>query len=450
MRRKNKNNKEKVVLRESLVVNKQQNRGKGKNRRKKQGTNGFKGSVKVGSVPISQGTTLMANRNKTSVNKHGVMTLSKSEYIGDVKMNTSSFLCFAAQINPGLKKTFPWLAPIANQYTKYRFKSISFSYITASASIRPGQLDLMVDWNVETPPPNERVEFINSYKTKQTVPWTNTSYRVDMRDINQYRWYFIRSDGETVEDIKTYDCLNFYVGNVGIGEGPETMGNLWINYTIELSEPMPIRIQELAFANSFGMTWFHAPTPATDIFGPFTDVGTVGGLPIKLNPATEFANGNVEFLTDYWGLCTYITLGLEEADYNGVLGVNFIDPTNRSEMLQLITNLWNQPGDENQSGIAITFRFFASRGAQMEMNLGGLESELVEQKMHFSMYSRLLATAQPITTEMMSNGKFLSHAQTKAECPDNMVSGLIISGKKASYLFGPKINKKPKKKNIID
>jgi len=182
-------------------------------------------------------------------NSHCTNIIRHKEYLGPVNGNTIPFGIEAEYpINPGLVKTFPWLANIANCYTRYRlrgavvcYEPLASDYTTAGSL---GFVAIGTQYNPLDPVFTNKIDMLNHEFSSECKPSKSMVHPIECaKSQMSISEYFLRSeDPPAGADLRFYDLGKI---TIATGGNPVTtqIGDLWITYEVELYQP---RLNETA------------------------------------------------------------------------------------------------------------------------------------------------------------------------------------------------------------
>jgi len=149
------------------------------------------------------------------------------------------------KINPGNSELFPWLSGIALNYKEYRLYGMIFEFkttvdqTTLSSGYQTGNIIIATQYNVHDPPFATRIEMSNSEFAQSCKPTQSMLHPIEcapresVLDVK-----YVRTDASaTDQDQKFYDHATIYVAHSGIQFASQSVGELWVNYEIELLKP---------------------------------------------------------------------------------------------------------------------------------------------------------------------------------------------------------------------
>lgn len=169
------------------------------------------------------------------------------EYIGDVYAPANAaFTNKSFELNPGIEKTFPWLAQIAANFDEYVFLQLMFTFRStvadfASASGQVGQVLIATQYNTHQEPFTDKaamMEYVGamSCKTSESlIHGVECDPNLNAGSTSKY----IRTHMVPGADLKEYDhgTLNVAVANIPPTYANVSLGELWVSYTVELRKP---------------------------------------------------------------------------------------------------------------------------------------------------------------------------------------------------------------------
>lgn len=193
------------------------------------------------------------------------LCVSHHEYIRDVPASTSAFnIGFALGVNPGDPITFPWLSSIAARFESYRFKKLIFRYVTEAPTSERGYVILVADYDPSDPAPLDKTTAFQFQSSVRGAPWETFVHSSTAQNLSKRSSYFVRNSVLPAnQDVQLYDTCKLYC-IVGSNIGPASLGELWVEYEVELMTP---QISNIGFTDlDVRITSGGSPTPA-DPFG---------------------------------------------------------------------------------------------------------------------------------------------------------------------------------------
>jgi len=232
-------------------------------------------------APVSQGKSMRMVNPQMKSNKNGNLRITRREYIADMSPDPTGAGLFEIdefRVNPGLPTSFPWLSRLAINFEKYRFHKLVFSFQTESPSTYSGTVMLAASYDVHDSIPVSKQEILGQSSSSRSPPWAPNSFAMDLvRMGNQLR--LIRSGLVPVgADSTLYDAGSFQFASQGVADGgtgiTTSIGELWVEYDVELAIPATPSAQEEASVGSY----LHKST-GTNIVSIAGE--TYGSLPIE-------------------------------------------------------------------------------------------------------------------------------------------------------------------------
>jgi len=140
-------------------------------------------------------------------------------------------------INPGLVASFPWLASQAQGWEKYRFKRLSFHFVTRSGTSNPGVVIMAPDYDASDPAPVNELLLTSKKGCKEAAQWQTFMIELDKKLLGRECFVRVGNLGFN-QDVKLYDIGNLYVGDVGTTQvAGAILGSIWADYEVELIQP---------------------------------------------------------------------------------------------------------------------------------------------------------------------------------------------------------------------
>lgn len=178
------------------------------------------------------------------------VVISHREYVTDVYGPAvgTSFANQAYQLNPGLETTFPWLSQIAQNYDEYTLRQCIWTFrstvtdIGSSTNGQCGTIIMATNYNAAAEPFADKqtmMEYDSSMSGKTTEHMLH-GVECDPSKLSGNVGRYVRTAPVQVgQDIKTYDHaqLNVALTNVPAGYANQSIGELWVSYTVELRKP---------------------------------------------------------------------------------------------------------------------------------------------------------------------------------------------------------------------
>jgi len=195
-------------------------------------------------VPNSSYGQLLAAPVPEMRSRKESFTITNKEYLGDVQIG-AEFATIKLPINPGLSQTFPWLAPIARQFSQYNLEQCVFCYKAISAtaiqstSASIGYVAACCDTDALVPQYKQKQQIENNSGANSTAPYRDMLIPLECaKNQKVTNNHYVRSQVPTNNgDLRMYDAGVF---QLGAGGAPSTYvcGELWVSYTVTLLQPV--------------------------------------------------------------------------------------------------------------------------------------------------------------------------------------------------------------------
>ena len=180
----------------------------------------------------------------------GAITITHKEYLTDIYGNGAAtpFVNTTWSINPGLERTFPWLAQLAANFDEYELKQLIFSYRStvsndvSSSNGQVGTIIMVADYNTGDSSFVEKgtmMQYAGAVSAK-TADDLQCGIECDPAKLSGDVGKYVRSSPVLIgQDIKTYDLANFQLAVSGTptAYANQPIGELWVSYSIMLRKP---------------------------------------------------------------------------------------------------------------------------------------------------------------------------------------------------------------------
>lgn len=195
-------------------------------------------------------------------------TISHCEFIADVLAPSNAGVYNVQrilQLNPGDEVAFPWLAPIAQRFAKYKFRQLIFEFRSSSsdysAGTALGTVILAPNYNPIAPAPGTKTAMESLSGAVSAKPSNGIYAGIECASPNPARW--VRNPSVNAQTQLT-DLADFYIATSGLSAPTGTaLGELWVHYTVDLFEPYYAPTQALA---SPGAVVLVQPAIGTNLF----------------------------------------------------------------------------------------------------------------------------------------------------------------------------------------
>jgi len=244
-----------------------------------------------------------------------VTRISHREYLQDIITSSTvgSFKLETFPIQPGLVRTFPWLAAIAENFEEYsingmvfEFKSNSYDAL-ASTNTASGTVVMTTQYNVLNPPFVTKTQMEQYQFTCSGKPSVNLMHPVECARLETPTSVLsTRSAPVIIGDARLYDWGNFNIATVGMQGASTNIGELWVSYDITLLKPklgaavdvFDHYTLDVKTTVQGGPTYFGADGSAT--ISPNSDLGTVVNHNSITFPSGYTGNVSITYMAYYY------------------------------------------------------------------------------------------------------------------------------------------------------
>jgi len=202
----------------------------------------------VGNDMIATGNTIPDFNPRAD--ESGAVVLSKKEYLGSLyaPATGNAFSIQSFSLNPGLEKTFPWLSQIAQNYDEYTLRQCIVTFRSTTTDIgstsngQCGTVIMATNYNTASAPFSDKavmMQYIGAMSSKTTESMIH-GIECDPSKLSNSEGKYVRSNPVVAgQDLKTYDHALFQiaVADSPAGFANQSLGEIWISYTVELRKP---------------------------------------------------------------------------------------------------------------------------------------------------------------------------------------------------------------------
>lgn len=200
-------------------------------------------------APVALGTVMRTPAYKFSTSGRSI-TINHREYLSSlVTTNVALEPVQCYVVNAADFTSFPWLFSLARNFSRYRLKALKVLYVSEAATTTTGTVMMAYspDPSVFTVPPASKVAMMQYESSVRCAPWENATMtcRVDgaWHDVKAGNNYGV-NQGSVISSLNIVNITD--VRNVADGAillsasnvAAATIGDIFIDYTIELAEPM--------------------------------------------------------------------------------------------------------------------------------------------------------------------------------------------------------------------
>lgn len=181
------------------------------------------------------------------------ITVSNSEYIGQIATDQTWSLQRAAVLNPGNGALWPWLNSLTCNYDMWRPIQIIFEFkptMSENASTSSlGTVQMCVDYDQYDDPPDSKTDMVRMAGSVEAMPTKSMLMGVECdARYNQLGRFYILPNGQAIQGSKReYNLGTFYCATSGYSDGDTQVicGDIWVHYTIELCKAQSVRYLNL-------------------------------------------------------------------------------------------------------------------------------------------------------------------------------------------------------------
>jgi hypothetical protein len=211
------------------------------------GHGAYEGTMGNELIPGKSDLAMVPNFS-SSGDETGSLTISHKEYICDIYGPSTPFNCQSYAINPGLEQSFPWLSQIAQNYDEYTIHQLIYTFRSTTTDIgsntngQCGTVVMGTNYNAAAAPWRDKVTMME-YDAVMSGKATDSllhGVECDPNKLSGADGKYIRANPVSAgQDPKTYDhgLFQLAVSNSPAGYVNNSIGELWVSYTVELRKP---------------------------------------------------------------------------------------------------------------------------------------------------------------------------------------------------------------------
>lgn len=189
---------------------------------------------------------------------------------------TSTFGVTTFRVNPGNALLFPRLSAPSKIFEKYDVRRLSFKVRPTSAATRSGAVVLLFEPDTYDSVPTTKEEMLNHQNSARGLPWDAFELNVAPRDLHPRPQMFVRPEevAPSDYDARLDDLGELHVGAYVDSDTPIVIGELWVEYDIELISPA-----------------VHSTEPASQVWqltSPVSTYGTDVALVTAMTPNSKY------------------------------------------------------------------------------------------------------------------------------------------------------------------
>lgn len=194
-------------------------------------------------APVAQSSSVLSRYPFARI------SLSGREYISVVQSTADgSFSCGGLPITPTNPSVFPWLAPIAQQFSEYMFNSLRFVYEPVANTSVSGSVALRFDPDPTNANPTSWKDVTATGVSVHGAPWARHVLPIPTKHLHSRKTYYVRDVSQVSNPADVIDPLEHYPGRFAIAtEGVSgsagfaviEVGRIYLEYSITLMKAEP-------------------------------------------------------------------------------------------------------------------------------------------------------------------------------------------------------------------
>lgn len=168
---------------------------------------------------------------------------SHREYLGEVHSSTGFTIQRRVAVNPGISSSFPYLGPIAQNFSEYKFRGLVYEFKSTSAdalnstNTALGTVMMSAQYNADAPPPSGKLELLNEMWSADGKPSQNLYLPIECAPAeNPMSILYTRGSDAPPGDQKWFDLAAVTIATSG-SQAVAVIGELWVTYEVELKKP---------------------------------------------------------------------------------------------------------------------------------------------------------------------------------------------------------------------
>lgn len=172
----------------------------------------------------------------------GGFIIRHREYIQDI-VSTTDFTINKFPLNPGQRKSFPWLSQIAANFDQYRWRGVLFEFkstssdavLSSATSSALGSVSMATDYDVADADYQSKREMLNSLFANSNKPSCTFIHPIECKSsLTPMRLQYVRPGGFPANtDPRMYDLGNTFIATEGMQAAGGVVGELWVTYEVE-------------------------------------------------------------------------------------------------------------------------------------------------------------------------------------------------------------------------
>jgi hypothetical protein len=182
---------------------------------------------------------------------NGNVEISHREYFAELSsLSGASYGVAVFPVQAGDSAMFPWLSTVANSYETCKWKSLRIDFDTEQGSEYPGSVMLSMDYNSADTYPQNKQQIMAFRGAVRTAPWSDCSYVALKSELDKRSDLYVSPAGvllvnglnslstnSEIGDVRLNNLGNLFVATSGNTSVGDVLGELYVDYTIELKTP---------------------------------------------------------------------------------------------------------------------------------------------------------------------------------------------------------------------
>lgn len=215
--------------------------------------------------------------DNSKLRKSQIVVIPRREYISDINGSTSAFsVPVNLFINPCNTVMFPWLSQLAKNFEMFRFRKLTFVYDTYAATTFGGYVAMATNFDASGAGFSTKQQLMDYFGASRAQDWVPFEHKVSISSFWTDKFFNLTGPQPASTDLKT-----FYPGVFNLAVGGQTaavpMGELYVDYIVELIEPINNVNQYRSLINTnCGALWY-VPSPGTGYINSLTYTTAGGG-----------------------------------------------------------------------------------------------------------------------------------------------------------------------------
>lgn len=191
----------------------------------------------------------------------GTIVFRHSEFFGNLGGSTD-FNVRAIPVNPGNDQLGPYLSNIAVSWEYYRYRSLRIRYEPSCSTTTTGTVMFCIDYDASDSPPGNKQQLLMNQNAVRSAPWMPVSMSlVKSANDAQIKRFVLDNVPPLGTDPKLYNLGNLFIATEG--NPLVTLGELFIDYEVELSVPQGATGEDAGSETTLSTTGYSPTSPLT-------------------------------------------------------------------------------------------------------------------------------------------------------------------------------------------